>query len=169
MTAANPARATPTPADGTVTRATVAGRTGSGRTGSGRTGSGHLRAGRSGSGESGAQRNGHTRVTKAALTHTTEAVVAEAFGVPRRDVKVSLADDDGALGITVSVPLPAPTFLAAARNPQSVRQGGGTFFERAETARSGIRETATRVTGSEVGRIDIRLTGIHPPAVRKLA
>ncbi|WP_019481950.1 hypothetical protein [Arthrobacter sp. TB 23] len=120
-------------------------------------------------GLNGTGRNGHTRVTKAALTHTTEAVVAEVFGVPRRDVRVSLADDGGALGMAVSVPLPAPTLLQAARNPQAVEQGGGTLFERAENARSGIRAAASRVTGSEVGRIDIRLTGIHPPAERKLA
>lgn len=119
-------------------------------------------------GRNGTGRDGRTRVTKAALTHTTEAVVAEVFGVPRRDVRVSLADDGGALGVTVSVPLPAPTLLQAARNPQAVQRGGGTLFERAEKARSKIRVTASRVTGSEVGRIDIRLTGIHPPAERKL-
>lgn len=121
-------------------------------------------AGRNGTGH-----NGHTRVTKAALTHTTEVVVAEAFGVPRRDVRINLADDGGALGVTASVPIPAPTLRQAARNPQDVQRGGGTLFERAEKARSGIRASVARVTGSEVGRIDIRLTGMHPPAERKLA
>ena len=113
-----------------------------------------------------AGRAGHTRITRAALTHTTEAVAAAAFGIPRRDVRVSLADDGGALGVTVSVPLPAPTLLQAAGDPHSVQESGGTLFERAERARTGIRSTATEVTGSQVGRIDIRLTGISPPTER---
>ncbi|MBG6180416.1 hypothetical protein [Arthrobacter sp. CAN_A1] len=116
-----------------------------------------------------AGRAGHTRITKAALTHTTEAVAAAAFGIPRRDVRVSLADDGGALGVTVSVPLPAPTLLQAAGDPHSVQEGGGTLFERADRARTGIRKTAAEVTGSQVGRIDIKLTGISPPAERTVA
>lgn len=114
-------------------------------------------------------RTGHTRITKPALTHTVEAVAAAAFGVPRREVRVTLADDGGALGITVSVPLPAPSLLQAAQNPSAVDHGGGTVFDRAERARNGIRETAQQVTGSQVGRIDIRLTGIRPPTERRLA
>lgn len=115
------------------------------------------------------RRAGHTRITKSALTHTAEAVAAAAFGVPRREVRVALADDGGALGITVSVPLPAPSLLQAAQDPSVVDHGGGTVFDRADRARNGIRETAQQVTGSQVGRIDIRLTGIRPPAERKLS
>ncbi|NOJ59904.1 hypothetical protein [Arthrobacter sp. 260] len=114
-------------------------------------------------------RTGHTRITKSALTHTAEAVAAATFGVPRSEVRVVLADDDGALGITVSVPLPAPILLQAAQDPSAVEHGGGTVFDRADRARNGIRETAQQVTGSQVGRINIRLTGIRPPAERKLA
>lgn len=120
-------------------------------------------------GAAAAGRAGHTRITRSALTHTAEAVAAAAFGVPRREVRVALADDDGALGITVSVPLPAPSLLQAAQDPSAVERGGGTVFDRADRARNGIRETAQQVTGSQVGRIDIRLTKIHPPAERKLA
>ncbi|MBG6192235.1 hypothetical protein IWX64_003205 [Arthrobacter sp. CAN_A212] len=114
-------------------------------------------------------RTGHTRITKSALTHTAEAVAAAAFGVPRSEVRVALADDGGALGITVSAPLPAPTLLQAAQDASAVEDGGGTVFDRAAHARNGIRETAQQVTGARVGRIDIRLTGIRPPAERKLA
>lgn len=114
-------------------------------------------------------RTGHTRITKSALTHTAEAVAAAVFGVPRREVRVALADDGGSLGITVSVPLPAPSLLQVAQDPSLVEHSGGTVFDRAARARDGIRETAQQITGSQVGRIDIRLTGIRPPAERKPA
>lgn len=114
-------------------------------------------------------RAGHTRITQSALTHTAEAVAAAAFGVPRREVRIALADDGGALGITVSVALPAPSLLQAAQDPSGVEHCGGTVFDRADRARNAIREKAQQVTGSQVGRIDIRLTGIRAPAERKLA
>lgn len=111
-----------------------------------------------------AVRAGHTRITRAALTHAAEAVTAAALGVPRREVRVTLSDDDGALGVSVAAPIPAPTLQQAAQ-----QHSGGTLYERADQARATIRTTVTQVTGSVVGRIDITLTGIRPPAERALA
>ncbi|MCZ2401643.1 hypothetical protein IV498_00195 [Paenarthrobacter sp. Z7-10] len=113
-------------------------------------------------------RLGHTRISTSALTNTVRAVAAQAFGVPGMEVKAKVQDDGGRLGITLWVPIVLPTLLQAARHPEEVRGNGGNAFDRADTARSTVHDQVTRLTGSDVGRIDIRLTGIHPRRQEKV-
>ncbi|WP_051479142.1 hypothetical protein [Arthrobacter sp. H5] len=100
-------------------------------------------------------RNGRTRVTKAALTHTVQAVAADAFDIPRNRVSTAIEDRNGLLGISVEVPAIVHT-LGGAGN-----RTGGSLFERADLARARIHEQAGRLTGSELRAIEIALTGIH--------
>lgn len=113
-------------------------------------------------------RSGHTRISTGALSNTVQAVAAEAFGVPGADVKAKVHDDGGRLGITLWVSIVVPSLLAAARHPEEVRNGGGSVYDRADTARNTVSERVHRLTGSRVGRIDIRLTGIAQRRQKKV-
>lgn len=113
-------------------------------------------------------RAGHTRISTTALVGTIRAVASEAFTVPAAQVKAKVRDDDGKLRISLSVPILVPSLLEAARHPEKVRTSGGTLYERSDAARAGIHGRVTRLTGSEVGRIDIALTGIHQPRREKV-
>ncbi|MET3176564.1 UNVERIFIED_ORG: hypothetical protein ABIB52_004439 [Arthrobacter sp. UYCu721] len=107
---------------------------------------------------------GHTRIAANALTHTIGAVTAEAFKVPVAEVKVSLRDDAGRLAISVRVPVTVLPLADAARHPEQVSAGGGTLYERADAARATIAGRLHRLTGVDIGGIDLRLTAAHHPA-----
>ncbi|MET3922467.1 hypothetical protein ABIB26_003427 [Arthrobacter sp. UYEF20] len=111
---------------------------------------------------------GHTRIAPNALTHTIGAVTAEAFTVPAGEVKVSLRDDAGRLAISVRVPVTVLPLAEAARHPEQVSAGGGTLYERAGAARATIAERLHRLTGADIGGIDIRLTAAHHPAQERV-
>ncbi|WP_345151813.1 hypothetical protein [Arthrobacter ginkgonis] len=97
-----------------------------------------------------------------------EAISADYFAVPRARVSVRVREDAGLLSITVSAPLPIPLPAEAARHPDLVREGGGTVYQRAETARAAIGDRVRRLTGSPVVRLDIRLTGTPRTEKKKL-
>ncbi|MFE4195593.1 hypothetical protein ACFRJ9_06995 [Paenarthrobacter sp. NPDC056912] len=97
-------------------------------------------------------RSGHTRITRTALRRTVETITAQAFKVPAVNVAAELDDDSGKLGVRVSVQLAIPPLLGP-------RQVTGTVFERAQAARTEIVEQGLKLTGMELGRVDIRLTG----------
>lgn len=107
----------------------------------------------------GTPRAGHTRVSARAMKRVVEASAAEAFGIPSADVHATIDDADGDLGISLAVPLQLPSLPEAARNPQAVRAGGGTVYERAAAARDRIIQRTSEVAGASVGRVDIRITG----------
>ena len=113
-------------------------------------------------------RAGYTSISGKALTRTVEAVAADYFAVPRARVSVRVREDGGLLGIIVSAPLAVPPLAEAARHPDLVPEGGGTVYQRAETARTAIGDRVRRLTGSHVERIDIRLTGTPPAQQREL-
>lgn len=107
-------------------------------------------------------RPGHTRITRAALRHTIEAVTAHAFGVPRRNITADLEDDAGRLAAAVTVRLALPALLGA-----SLESGQGSLFDRSRAARAAIAARGQELTGRTLGRIDIRLSGSKPaPAGR---
>ncbi|MGR0161948.1 hypothetical protein [Paenarthrobacter nitroguajacolicus] len=95
---------------------------------------------------------GHNRITPNAIRQTVEAVTARAFRVGRVNVTASLEDDAGKLGVSVSVKLT----LAPLMEP---RNGTDTVFELAQQARTEIVSRGAELTGLEIGRVDIRLTG----------
>lgn len=104
-------------------------------------------------------RAGHTRITQPALRRTVEAIAAQAFTVSSSKVAVELEDDAGKLGVRVSVQLALPPLLGP-------RHSSGTVFDRARTARAEITERGLQLTGMELGRVDIRLTGAKQEHVK---
>lgn len=103
-------------------------------------------------------RAGHTRITARTLVKVVEAVTAEAFGIPAASVGVGLHDVKGRLGVTPKVAVIVPSLQAAPRIPDAEAD---TVYARASRARAEIIRRVGLVTGAEVGRVDIRVTGIH--------
>ena len=113
-------------------------------------------------------RAGYTSISARALNRAVEAVTADHFGVPRARVGVRVRDDNGLLSISVSAPLAIPLPAEAARHPDLVREGGGTVYQRAETARIAIGGRVRHLTGFPVVRLDIRLTATPRTEKKKL-
>ncbi|SKB96284.1 hypothetical protein SAMN05660916_03587 [Arthrobacter sp. 31Cvi3.1E] len=97
-------------------------------------------------------RAGHNRLTHTAIRKTVESVTANAFRVATGNVSATLDDDAGKLGVSVSVKLALPQLLKP-------RNGGDTVFEQAQSAREQIVARGREITGLDIGRVDIRLTG----------
>lgn len=97
-------------------------------------------------------RAGHNRLTHTAIRKTVESVTANAFRVATGNVSATLDDDAGKLGVSVSVKLALPQLLKP-------RNGGVTVFEQAQSAREQIVARGREITGLDIGRVDIRLTG----------
>lgn len=100
----------------------------------------------------GRETRGHNRITHNAIRQTMEAVTARAFRVGKDNVTAALEDDAGKLGVSVSVKLTLEPLLEP-------RNSTGTIFERAQQARDEITSRGAQLTGLEIGRVDIRLTG----------
>ena len=94
---------------------------------------------------------GRNRVSERALRRVASAITAEAMGVSPREVTVVLADDRGLLGVSALTPIRV--------RPLGVPRGAdATVLHRATAAQTTIRERMLALTGSEVGRVSIRLT-----------
>ncbi|OMH34081.1 hypothetical protein [Tersicoccus sp. Bi-70] len=93
-------------------------------------------------------RPGHTRISRAALTHTVQAVASTALEVPGDRVSVQVQDDDGGLAVQLSTPM-------SGDRTRSV-------YERIDTGRQRIGAEAERITGSKLSRIDVTVTGLLP-------
>lgn len=94
---------------------------------------------------------GRNRVSERALRRVASAITAEAMGVSPRDVTVVLADDRGLLGISALTPIRVRP-LGSRQSPTA------TVLHRATSAQATIRERMLELTGSEVGRVSVRIT-----------
>lgn len=105
--------------------------------------------------------SGHTRISTQALTSVARAAAAGVFGVAPSSVRVSWADDAGSLALSVSSPISVPSLAAVRRDPDRVARTGGNVADRAAAAKSGILTQVEHLTGSQLSRVDIRISGIH--------
>lgn len=95
-------------------------------------------------------RPGHTRISRAALTHTVQAVASVALEVPGDRVSVQVQDDDGALAVQLSTPMTG--------------ERTRTVYDRVDAGRQRIGAEAERITGSKLSRIDVTVTALLPEA-----
>jgi hypothetical protein len=102
---------------------------------------------------------GHNRISTQALTSLAQAATAEAFDVPAQDVRVSWADDDGLLALSVGTPVTIPDLAALVRDPGRVDRLGGSVRERAVAAKGSILSRVAELSGARISRVDIRITG----------
>ena len=104
---------------------------------------------------------GRTHITSRAMTQLVSAVAAAALGVRPRQVSVDLEGTQDRLDLTVRVPLRVlpPEWAAADAGDESQD------LTRTERAQRQIRSEAAELTGSEIGRVTVRVTQarIHLP------
>ena len=92
---------------------------------------------------------GRTDVAARALERTVAAASARHLRVPLRDVRITLTDAAGLLGISVVAPLRLPPLSSSA----DVK-----LLTRGDETRSKIRHDVEALTGRDVGPIALRLT-----------
>ncbi|MFC5930558.1 hypothetical protein D6T64_16835 [Cryobacterium melibiosiphilum] len=94
---------------------------------------------------------GRTRITTRALTRLIARVTADALAVAADQVTVGLTDAAGRLSVHVR----APIGIGALTGPST----GATVLERAERAQKHIRHETARLTGTDVVRVVVQVTG----------
>jgi hypothetical protein len=104
---------------------------------------------------------GHNRISTQALTSLARAAAAEALGVAASDIRADWADDDGLLALSIVAPISIPALTEVLRDPQRVQSFGGSIWDRAVAAKATVLETVTRLSGSQLSRVDIRISGAH--------
>lgn len=111
------------------------------------------------SAETGAEPAGRNRISTQALTSTAKAAAAEYFGVPPQQVRVLWADDRGLLALSLSLPVALPPLQTLQRHPGMLERAGGTVWDRAHAAKPVLMQRVSELTGSQLSRVDIRITG----------
>ncbi|MDR6200249.1 hypothetical protein QE374_002158 [Microbacterium sp. SORGH_AS428] len=106
---------------------------------------------------------GRTLVAERALVAVCEQVAARAMGLPRREVSVRLGATAGALAVRVEAPLPVPDLSEALPSAQSE-----TVTARGHRIREQIRTDVAALTGREVRRIDLTITGARIEKKRRV-
>jgi hypothetical protein len=114
---------------------------------------------------------GYTRVSSRAMSRVVSALAAEALGVAAPQVTVDLAENGGALDITVRVPvraLPGQDDRAEVQGSEGqggAAQGGAAqsseddnLQARASQSEEHIRSTTGELTGARVNDVSVRLT-----------
>jgi len=102
---------------------------------------------------------GHNRISTQALTSVARAAAAEALGVPPQDVRADWADDDGLLALSLVTPIAIPSLTTVLRDPARVAAFGGPIWDRAVAAKAEILRRVTELSGAQLSRVDIRISG----------
>lgn len=100
-------------------------------------------------------RTGRTVVTERALRNVAVGIAHEIGRVAARDVSVTLADADGALRVSLVLPVA----LGA----------GGTIVERGTALREGIRSRMAALAAREVREVDVRFSRVDRGTERRVA
>lgn len=108
----------------------------------------------------GAAHLGRTRITAKALNRIVSAVTGETLGTDPARVGVDLSDQDGALTLTVTTPVRVLSLDRVQSDPAAVSRAGGSIVDRAERAQQTIRDRVNALTGSAIGRVTVRVSGI---------
>lgn len=109
----------------------------------------------------GAAQLGRTRITTKALSRVVSAVTAEALGVDAGHVGVDLADREGALALTVNTPIRVVSLERVQAEKSVVQRAGGSIMDRTTRAQEIIRDRVGALTGSAIGRVTVRVTGVN--------
>lgn len=104
---------------------------------------------------------GHNRISTQALTSLARAAASEALGVEANDIRADWADDDGLLALSIVAPISIPALTEVLRDPLRVQGFDGSIWDRAVAAKAAVLETVTRLSGSQLSRVDIRISGAH--------
>lgn len=109
---------------------------------------------------------GHNRVSTQALTSLAQAAAAEQFGVRPGEVRASWADDAGLLALSIVSPIAVPD-LGDVTGPEDVEAAGGSVWERATAAKAAILHHVAGLSGAQLSRVDVRISGVRLPLRQK--
>lgn len=101
---------------------------------------------------------GHNRISTQALTSVAQAAAAETFGVQPNDVRASFSDDAGRLAISLATPIMVLP-LSALRTGKN--RTGESIWQRTIAAKKQVLDKVGYLTGSQISRVDIRITGVQ--------
>jgi hypothetical protein len=104
---------------------------------------------------------GHTRISTQALTSVARTAAAEALGVMPQEVKAEWSDDDGLLALSLVAPISVPPLTVVLRDPGRVAGFGGSIWDRAVAAKAEILHRVTGLSGAQLSRVDIRISGAN--------
>jgi hypothetical protein len=111
---------------------------------------------------------GRTRITERALQRVAAAVTADAFGSTGDRVQVELTDHDGGLDLAVTTAIRTVSLQRAIEEPRAVARAGGSILARTQAAEAVIRDRVGALTGRTVGRVAVRLSGVHLAQERRV-
>ncbi|MFP5313697.1 MAG: hypothetical protein ACLGH7_15050 [Actinomycetes bacterium] len=103
--------------------------------------------------------NGHNRISTQALTSLAKVAAAQALGVDAQDVRADWADDDGLLALALVAPISIPSLQSVAAEPAGAASAGGSIWERTVRAKAAILAAVSELSGSQLSRVDIRISG----------
>lgn len=98
--------------------------------------------------------HGRTKIASRAVRRVVSAVTADALNVSASDVSVELTDDDGSLAVLAKTPIHVSPLGEVGR------RSSGTLLERLTAAQTTIRDRCLQLTGSSIGRVELRITGV---------
>ncbi|SEM86549.1 hypothetical protein E3O25_04625 [Cryobacterium sp. TMT1-3] len=111
---------------------------------------------------------GRTRIVPRALRQIVGMVTAESLGVTPNQVSVELGDDHGRLALTISTPIRVVSLQRVTREPALIARTGGTILARSATSQTEIRRRVGELTGADIGRVTVRLTGVDVSPERRV-
>lgn len=103
---------------------------------------------------------GHNRISSQALTSVAKVAAAQVLAVAPAQVRVSWSDDSGALALSISSAMGAPALSDVRRSPGQLARSGGSVLARATAAKEQILSQVERLTGSQLSRVDVRISGL---------
>lgn len=111
---------------------------------------------------------GRTRIAPRALRQIVSRVTAESLGVNPNQVGVDLGDDHGMLALTISTPIRVVALSRVTREPAVIARTGGTILARSATSQTEIRRRVGELTGADIGRVTVHLTGVDVTPERRV-
>ena len=103
-----------------------------------------------------------------ALRQLVGMVTAESLGVKPNEVTVELGDDHGRLAVTISTSIRVVSLQRVTREPALIARTGGTILARSAASQTEIRRRVSELTGADIGRVTVRLTGVNITAERRV-
>ena len=103
--------------------------------------------------------SGHNRISTQALTSLAKAAAAQALGVDAQDVRADWTDDDGLLALSLVTPISIPPLQSVVLDPARVEIAGGSIWDRTVKAKESILARVSELSGSQLSRVDIRVSG----------
>ncbi|AZC12439.1 hypothetical protein [Microbacterium sp. ABRD28] len=106
---------------------------------------------------------GRVDVTERVFTKVVRAASAELIGIGRDALRAEVAGYRGGLAVRLATPLPVPPL----DDPDAVRAMPG-VIERSRALQEHLQERLSRLTGRDITRIDITVTGAVTPERRRV-